>query len=162
MAYEFILKNETTDAESNPAVAGSQADKDEGQKKEKKQLSPAQILVGKGIVAYNMVKPWVNQVMSHELSLVELRTGSREAQQKRQFAYDVGSKVVGLGMSIASGFAVGNVPGAVIAGVLNVGHQLVSLQQREETINLQRSIESQTLQRNYVRAGAGGSRRGYE
>ena len=161
MAYEFILKNETTDAENeNTGVAGSESGKEP--KKEKKQLSQGQIAVGKGLVAYNLAKPWINQVVSHEISLVELRTGSREAQQKTQFAYDVASKVGGLFTSVLSGYAVGNVPGAIVAGLVNIGHTVVSYAQKEETINLQRSLESRTLQMNYVRAGAGGSRRAYE
>jgi hypothetical protein len=109
-----------------------------------------------------LAKPWINQVASHEISMVELRTGSREAQQKTQFTYDVASKVVGFGTSILSGYAVGNVPGAIIAGLVNIGHTVVSYAQKEETINLKRSLESRTLQMNYVRAGAGGSRRAYE
>ena len=161
MAYEFILKNETADSESEPsAVAGSEAGKEP--KKEKKQLSNAQIGIGKGLVAYNMAKPWINQVVSHNISLVELRTGSREAQQRRQFHYEIASKVMGFGESVLAGFAIGNVPGAIIAGLTSLGHTAITYAQREETINVQRNVEAQTIQRNYIRAGAGGSRRGYE
>lgn len=161
MAYEFILKNETADSESEPsAVAGSEAGKEP--KKEKKQLNVAQIGIGKGLVAYQMAKPWINQVVSHEISLVELRTGSKEAQQKAQYAYNVANKITGLGSTILTGFATGNVPGAIIAGLGYVAHDAISWSQKEETINLQRNIETQTISRNHVRAGAGGSRRGYE
>lgn len=158
--YEIILKNETSTEEENTGVAGSESGKEP--KKEKQQLSKAQIGIGKGLVAFNLAKPWINQVASHEISMVELRTGSKEAQQKAQFAYSVANQAFGFGASILTGFAVGNVPGAIIGALTNVGHTLISLDQRERTINLQRSLESRTLQMNYVRAGAGGSRKGYE
>lgn len=159
--YEFILKNDTSEEEDeNTGVAGSESGKEP--KKEKKQLSNAQIGIGKGLVAFNLAKPWINQVASHEISMVELRTGSKEAQQKAQFAHNIANQAIGFGASILTGFAVGNVPGAIIGALTSVGHTLISLNQREETINLQRSLESRTLQMNYVRAGAGGSRRSYE
>ena len=159
--YKIILKNETSDEEDeNTGVAGSESGKEP--KKEKKQLSNAQIVVGKGLVAFNLAKPWINQVASHEISMVELRTGSKEAQQKAQFAYNIANQVGGFVGSILTGYAVGNLPGAIIGALTNVGHTLISLDQRERTINLQRSLESRTLQMNYVRAGAGGSRKGYE
>lgn len=160
--YEIIIKNETEDsdgASENKAVAGNNSSTE---KKEKKQLSAGQVAVGKGLVAFKMAQPWINQIASHEVSLVELRTGSREAQQKAQFTYDVANKVVGFGTSILTGYAVGNIPGAIVAGLLNIGHTIVSYAQKEETLNLQRSLESRTLQMNYIRAGAGGSRRAYE
>lgn len=167
MAYEFIIRNETEDGESS-AVAGQSGEtggetaKSSAGKSSKESLTAGQLATAKGLVAWKKASPWVNQVVSHEIGLVELRTGSRIQQQKAEFAMQVASEAIGFGESVLTGYAIGNVPGAIIGGVMSLGHTLLSISQKAQTINEQRSLENRSIQLNYIRAGALGSRAKYE
>ena len=155
MAYEIIIKNETNDS-ARSAVA---ARKDNDTPQDTAQLSNEDISLAKGLVAYKKIKPWVNKIASFEISQVELRTGAREQQQKIEFGYQIANEVVGIAESAAMGFIVGNVPGAIIGTVLSIGQNLLSIAQRQNSINTRKSIENTSIQMNYIRAGTGGSRR---
>lgn len=74
----------------------------------------------------------------------------------------VASEAIGFGESVLTGYAIGNVPGAIIGGVMSLGHTLLSISQKAQTINEQRSLENRSIQLNYIRAGALGSRAKYE
>lgn len=157
--YEIILRNEALEAEKpSKAVAGSKASTD-SQNKEKKTLSEGQKALGKSLVALQKVKSWINPVISHEINMVELRTGRREYARKIQFGYEIAQQGLGIVESIAMGYAVGNVWGAVIGAVGGIGHTAMNYIQRQDEINTQQSLENISLQENRIRAGAGGSRR---
>ena len=57
------------------------------------------------------------------------------------------------------GYAVGNVPGAVIGAMTSIAGTVVEYIQKQDKINLEKSLENITLQQNRIRAGVGGSRR---
>lgn len=112
----------------------------------------------KGLVAYHAVKSFATQVISHEVSLVELRTGSNELQRRANFINQLHQTGAGVIESTVTGALVGGLPGAVIGMATSAVKKLIDYAQRQETINLQKSIEDTTLGMNYVRAGARGYR----
>lgn len=114
---------------------------------------------GKGLVAYHYAKSFTDQIASHEISMVELKTGSRELQERANFAYNIGQKTISATETIVTGALVGGLPGALMGLVTSLLHNALSYQQRVNTINTNKSIENVSIQMNYIRAGANGSRR---
>ena len=141
--YEIILKNETDNASENP-VAGQ----------ETKTTNPEQVTAAKGLVSFSAVKPYINQVIQHQINTVELRTGSSELQQRISFAYQAAGTLVSIGQSAATGFVVGGgLPGAVIGALLGIAGKALSISLNQNTIDLQRQQESLSLGLMNLRAG---------
>lgn len=140
--YEIILKNETDDASETP-VAGQQT----------KTTDPKQKKAAKGLVSFSMAKPFINQVVQHQINTVELRTGSSELQQRISFAYQAAGSMASIVQTAVTGFAVGNVPGAVIGALLGIAGKAVSIGLNQNTIDLQRQQESISLGLMNLRAG---------
>lgn len=115
-----------------------------------------------GLVAWRTVKPWINQMATHQLNVASIRDGSTELAQRRQFGYQIATQTIGVVESMAAGFAVGNVAGAAIGLAVGLGHTLMSYANNQQIINERRNLENRSLQMNYIRAGARGSRASYE
>lgn len=115
---------------------------------------------GKVMVAYGTVKSFATQIANHEVSMVELRTGSREQQERANFTYQLAQSGMGLLEGAIGGAMVGGLPGFIIGTVLSVAHTAIGYAQRQDTLNMQRDLENSSLGMNYIRAGANGSRRG--
>lgn len=159
--YIITLINDTDTGGGKP-VAGEQSD---GSGKAAKNIGAGggtQTAITAGLVAWRTVKPWVNQTISHQMNVVNLRDGSTELAQRRQFGYQVATQAVGIVESTLAGFAVGNVAGAIVGAVVGVGHTLLSYANNQQMINERRTLENRSLQMNYIRAGARGSRASYE
>lgn len=156
--YEIIIKNETRKKKKSP-VAEPTPSEEKKSSQDKQEKSAGQTAVTAGLVAWNQVKPWITQTVSHEVNMVELRTGRREYAQKTQLTYQIVSDVVGIGESALAGYAVGNIPGAIIGAVLGLGHKLANLSQQQDRINTERMLENVSIQQNRIRAGVSGSRR---
>lgn len=153
--YEIIIKNETAQAAESP-IANDQnettSDKDkEVGKKAKKVIT--------GAMVYRTGKALVRSQIGHEIGTIELRTGQSELQQRYQFANQIAESVFDVAESIAIGAYVGGgVPGAIIGATVGIGMKMLDLSHKMDVYNLNRTIESETIRRNYVRAGAMGSR----
>ena len=111
-----------------------------------------------GFAAYKTVKSFAVQSINYEVSLVSLKTGSQELQERANFTNQVIQKGVGIMETVAAGALIGGLPGALIGLAVGTAHTLIDIGQKQNTINLQNSLESETLQRNIIRAGARGSR----
>ena len=159
MAYEIIITNDTTESGSKAVAGDHNGDASPKKKGKEQELTKAQKFVAKGLVSWGKAKPFINQVVSHEINMVELRTGRREYAQQAQFMYQTISKVASIGESVATGFAVGNVTGAVIGLAVGVTHTLIGYSQKQQTINTENTLEGISLAQNRIRAGASGSRR---
>lgn len=108
----------------------------------------------KAIVAYDKyVAPFVEQAIQYQVSTIELRTGARELQQRVEFGLSITKSAVGIVSSVATGYAMGNLPGAVIAGIISIGTTAMNYANRERTIRTQGSLESITQQGYALRAG---------
>ena len=110
-----------------------------------------------------MVKPFVKQILQHQVNTVELRTGAAELQEKISFAYQVGGQAISIIESVAIGAMIGNLPGALLGAGLSIGGTMLGYAQAADTIRLQGRLESIGNSMLNVRAGGqvqtyGGSR----
>lgn len=112
----------------------------------------------KGFAAYKTVKSFVTQAVNYEVSIVSLQTGSQELQQKAEFINSVVQQGVGILETVGAGALVGGLPGALIGLTLGTMHTVIGYAQKANTLNLQNALEVQSIERNYIRAGALGSR----
>lgn len=140
--YEIIIRNESENATENP-VAGQETET----------VDPEQVKAAKGLVSFSQVKPFINQVIQYQINTVELRTGASERQQQLSFAYQTAGSMVGIIQTAVAGFAVGNVPGAIIGALLGIAHKVVTIGLNQNTINLQRQQENISLGLMNMRAG---------
>ena len=109
-----------------------------------------------GYIAYkHYVSPFVKQAISYRISTVSLRTGRTEHQQRLQFAYDMGSKVVSLVENVAMGLLLsgGNPLGAVAGAAVSVVQTAVQYAQAKNTIDLERNYENISIGLMNIRAG---------
>lgn len=90
---------------------------------------------------YKPIKSTANQVISYEVSQVELRTGSREQHQKASFAYSIGSQLWNTAETVALGAAFGGLGGAAVGLALSAASTVISISQAQNTINTQRQLE---------------------
>ena len=111
------------------------------------------------IFSYSAVKSYATQIINHEVSLVQLRTGSNEWQQRANDINQTVQQGVGLIESTVTGAAVGGWVGAVVGLATSLMNTLVSYVRQAETLNIKNSIENVSIGMNIVRAGANGSRR---
>ena len=114
---------------------------------------------GKGLVAYHYGKAFTDQIISHRVSTVELRTGSKDLQDRANLMLDVSQKLVSAGESMLTGLMVGGGVGAVLGLVTNLLHTAISYSQKQQVLNMQETLENRSIQLTYIRAGANGSRR---
>lgn len=115
------------------------------------------------IITYGMVKPFVKQILQHQVNTVELRTGAAELQEKISFAYQIGGQAISIIESVAIGAMIGNLPGALLGAGLSIGGTMLGYAQAADTIRLQGQLESIGNSMLNVRAGGqvqtyGGSR----
>ena len=150
--YTIILKNGTGGGNSPLAGSGG-AGTSSGNQQVSAGRQRAQDAV-KVIVAYDkFVEPFVNQIVSHQVGTIQLRTGAAELQQRVEFGMNVAKSAAGLGASILTGYAVGNVPGAIIGGLISVGTQLLGLSNRSKEIQMNKDLEDISIMGMDIRAG---------
>ena len=156
--YQIILKNDLSGGQQKSPIAKDQNQSDTEKGKGLLSKSQAKAYM-KGLVAYHTVKSFGSQIYSHEVSMVQLRTGSNEAQERANFFRDINTKTINLLESgLTTALVTGNVAGFVIGAGLSLTSTLVSYAQNQDRINTQRTLENQSIQLNYIRAGARGSR----
>ena len=110
--------------------------------------------MAKGIVTFNSyVMPFVDQLVTQRISTISLRTGAEELQEKTSFVYSAIKTGVGLIESVLIGGLVGNLPGAIIGGLMSISTTAISYANKAQTLNLQRRVESMSLRNMEIRAG---------
>ena len=159
--YTITIKADALSGGKRKAVAGdnTQSDTEKGKGLLTKEGAKTFATV---MVAYNSVKSFATQIINHEVSLVQLRTGSNELQERANLINQVAQQGVGLLEGAIAGAVVGGLPGFIVGTVLGVAHTVVGYQQKAHTINLQNRLENISIEMNYARAGANGSRRNNE
>jgi hypothetical protein len=154
--YEFIIKKQGGGSSKSP-VAGDEksTDTEKGQGLLSKDGAKK---FAQGMVAYKTVKSFATQIINHEVSMVELRTGSKELQERANFTNQLVQQGVGILESMVAGAMVGGIVGAVVGTALSVTHTAIGYAQAQNRIDTQRTLENNSIQMNYIRAGARGSR----
>ena len=80
-------------------------------------------------------------------------------QERAQFAQKVFNDGLGiLESGVVAGLATGNVVGFVVGVGVGLVSKGINIMQNQIRINTERSVENQSIQLNYIRAGARGSR----
>ncbi len=156
--YSITIKAENLSEERN-AVAGSNRDSDTNDRKGLLSKEGAKAYA-KGLVAYHTVKSFATQIVNHEVSMVQLRTGSNELQERANFFNQIAQKSIGILEGGVTGAMVGGLPGFIVGTALSFIHTAIDYGQKVERLNTERSIENQSIMMNYIRAGAKGSRGG--
>lgn len=156
--YRIIIENAGGVQSNKSPIAndGSPSDSEKGKGLLTKSQARAFMT---GITAYRQVKGYANQIISFEHSMVALRTGSNEMQERAQFAQKVFNDGLGiLESGVVAGLATGNVVGFVVGVGVGLVSKGINIMQNQIRINTERSVENQSIQLNYIRAGARGSR----
>ena len=156
--YKIVLTNLTDGSGGNSPISNdnNQTSTEEAKSGGFLSKSQAKAFMG-GMVAYHQVKSFATQIVSHEISVISLKTGQNELQQRAQLYENVGMRLLGAGESILVGAAVGGLAGAVAGLTLSMAHTAIDLMQKQQDIDLKRQLQSVALHANIIRAG--GSRR---
>ena len=108
----------------------------------------------KAMVAYDkFAAPFVESAINYRVSSISLRTGSSELQERVEFGMSAAKSAIGLVSSVVSGYAVGNLPGAIIGGLISVGTTAMNYAQKVKTIRLQGLLENASLRGINARSG---------
>ncbi len=159
--YKIYLMAENLQDAKSP-IAGDNKSSDTEKGKESGAKGGGSLKAIGSIVSYSTLKSFATQIVSHQVSTVELRTGSREQQERANFTYQLAQKGLGIIEGAVGGFMVGNLPGAIIGFLLSATHTAIGYAQKENTLNMQRDLENVSIGMNYLRAGVNGSRRGQQ
>lgn len=152
--YEFIIKNESGGGSSSPTAPDGTPKKPKGTKSEG--VDPRKV----AMASYGIAKQVGMSLWTHEVNMVELRTGNAEYQQRLQFQKDVISRGFNIVESIALGFAVGHGVGAIIGAATSIGMMGIQLAQNIDRIETSKSVENISIGLADVRAGAMENRQG--
>ena len=157
--YTFIIRNETGRSRgAKTPVAGETAQPATPQATTEKVAQDKNGAAALALVAVNQLQPFVTNYISHELSKVELETGSREYSQKLQFTFSVGTELFDIGKTVFAGTILGGGFGALIGLGVGGAKKAIDIAQTADTLNIQRIIEDRTLGLRARRTGTDGSR----
>ena len=112
----------------------------------------------KAFTAYKAVKSVGMTLYAHNVSTTELRTGSREAQQRASFNYRVANKIVSATEAIAVGGGIAGVYGALMGLTYSVIQTSINYAMQANRLNLQNSLETISRDMGTQRATISGSR----
>jgi hypothetical protein len=169
--YTITLKIEgSTNAGASSAVAGSstQSQKQAVTSSENTikpgllQSAESRAAFTSSLVAWHTIKPFITQQINYQVSTVELRTGSKEMQAKANLQNEILQKGMGIIETATVGAMIGGLPGALIGLTLGTAQTFISYSQRQNTLNLQESLENRSIEMMRIRAGSLGSRSNYQ
>lgn len=108
----------------------------------------------KALVAYDKyAAPFVESVVQHQVGTINLRTGAEELQQRVEFGLGIAKQVGGLATSVLTGYAIGNLPGAIIGGLISGITTVINYANKADTLRMEQNLESISLRGMNVRAG---------
>ena len=111
-----------------------------------------------GMVSYATAASFADQLVTNELSVVELSTGAREYEQRLQYGYSLGKTAVNAAVSLGVGIATGTWP-VVLAGLAVAGvGKAISLGQEYRKLEMRENIEDIGIGFAQKRAGVSGRR----
>lgn len=111
-----------------------------------------------GMVSYASVRAFANNLISYEISQVELRTGAREYEQKLRFGYEMANKVLNVGTAMAMGAMAGGAIGALVGFVGSTMYTAIGYMQNANTLRTQQNLEDISIGFASIRAGVSGRR----
>lgn len=112
----------------------------------------------KKIVSYAAIKATADQVISGNLSMVELSTGAAEYEQRLQASYNITKQIWNAGETVVVGALAGGLPGAIAGLFVSGVHTAISYGFRSVTLAKQKTIENVSIGLMNIRAGTAGRR----
>lgn len=160
MEYRIVIDNNTRDGEtpvSTNAATGKNPDEGVPVDQQKKSDDKSGVF-SKVMVATNVVKPYVSQVVSFSVSNIEMETGSAALQRKAQ-AF---SGLAGSATSIVTAGIMGGPAAAAAAAGTMMLQKLIQTEINRIAIQYQKQIEQEniSLQRSRLGLSANRSRGG--
>ena len=150
--YKITIKADALSGGKRKAVAGDNTQSDTEKSKNTIPETMSRLF------AAVPVKSFATQIINHEVSLVQLRTGSNELQERANLINQATQKGLGiLGASFVAG-----VPGMLYSATMTLANGAIDYMQKVHTLNMQNALENISIGMNYARAGANGSRRNNE
>lgn len=155
--YVIILRNDTSSGSSSSPVAGDNT-RNDGAVAKPSSAGKDRGLLTASLVAWQKVKPYVNTFVSHEINMVQVETGATEYTQKLQFAQQVAGSAISTLESVAMGAAVGGWVGALAGLATDLISKTVNITIKQDEINRMSIAEQKSINLNFIRSGAVGSR----
>lgn len=109
--------------------------------------------VALGWMVVQKVANYAKRAISFEISMVSLRTGEVERQQRMQFTYDILGQASSAVTNIMVGAKMGGVPGAIVAAAYTAVETSINIGQKITRYNTQRNLENISLGLARVRSG---------
>ena len=162
--YIITIRTEGT-GEGNENVgkkAPSSATTKDGGKVAKNEKSAGQKLA-QGVIrsaAFNYAKRAIGTISEARVGTIQLRTGQIQYQEQQQVILGYVQQGIGIAESAIMGYAVGNIPGAIISGVATAAFKGISIGLESQRLEMQKTIESIGRDQAMIRAGASGGRAG--
>lgn len=153
-----------TGAEGGTSVVSGQTSASGDAEKTTQTATGAEKMI-RGMVSYGAARTFANTLISYEISQVSLRTGAVEYEQKLQFLYEVGNKVLNIGTATVAGAKMGSAGGpigaaigAAIGFIGSTVYTAIGYAQNANTIATKRNEENQSIYYAALRAGVSGRR----
>lgn len=167
--FLIVVRNETGGGAGNKVGGAGGVDQNgengESSVDEKKQKTAADFLAKTvaGVASWKTAVNIIDTVWSHNNSLIEVRTGSRELQERTTWKYNTAKSFVMSGVTGAiAGASYAGVPGAVVGAVVGLIKTTVSLTSsmalQQHTISENARIENMQQQTATQRVTVSGSR----
>lgn len=115
----------------------------------------------KKLVSFSAIASTAQTVAQYKISQVNLRTGASEYEARLQTQHNIIFQAVGAGTALVAGAMVGGPAGLAVAGIgvaVSAVQKFMAIQQKEETIAINQTLESISQSMYDVRAGAGSRR----
>lgn len=119
--YKLIIQNKTSDSGAGDKVGGAGGIKtkqggESSSNSGKNQKTVTDLLAkqARGLITYAAISSAVDSVISYNNSLIEVRTGSRELQERTTYNYNLKKSFIGSTIT-------GGIAGAAYGGVVGVG-----------------------------------------
>ncbi len=112
----------------------------------------------RGMVSYASIRAFASNLISYEISQVELRTGAREYEQKLRFGYEAANKLLNIATATGVGFKTGGAIGAAIGFLGSTFYTALGYMQNANTLRTQQNLEDISIGMANIRAGVSGRR----
>ena len=96
----------------------------------------------KQLFGFAVLKNFGQRLYGHEVSMVQLRTGSHEAQQRANLGYSVAQEIVGMAEGAVLGAQVGGVWGAIAGVAISAINTTITWTQKANTLSTQQGLET--------------------
>ena len=156
--YRIEFYNMTNEGDDKKVVATNNQNAGEEQATTEsvgKRKKPTKVLA-----AISYARNVADRVITSKINIASLRTGYEEKQQREQFYFGIGKKVIDTGMAIGVGAMFGGLPGALVGMTLSVTSEMLNLSLKQNELNMAREQENISIFFNQIRMGAGRNREG--